>query len=320
MTSTVLDVTIAASAATSETIDLRGYTAGVVRMPLLWTSASLAFLVNEENSEQTTMQTTITGEATAFTQPGAATALEILQAADVAGDRGRGIVIEGSDANGVAISETISLHATNTTTAVAGATEFTKVSGVYTSDGVALGAQNVTVRASGGGTTVCTLAGAASELGADIPAQATRVTAGADTMVLAGPNTDETYVTLVGTLDGETVRERVKFDGGSPAAAHTNTRFDTLTRICLGEFTNAGAGSVKSRDPWVPLYHYGGLVSLTVAANEVMPLPAELSGVRYVRLWSQTAGSAVVQEAERHIVVSLKSAPAPQLLFAAAAS
>lgn len=320
MTSTVLDVTIAADAAASATIDLRPYTAGVLRMPSVWTAASLAFLVNEENSEQTVMQTAIAGEATAFTQPGAATALEILQDADVAGDRGRGIVVEGSDADGVAISETISLHATATNTPVAGTTVFTKVSGVYTADGLPLGAQDVTVRPSGGGTTVCTLAGAASELGADIPAQATRVTAGADTMVLAGPNTDATYVTLVGTLDGVTVRERVKLDGQSPSAAHTNARFDTLTRICLGEFTNAGAGSVKSRDPWVPLYHYGDLVSLTVAANEVMPLPAELSGVRYVRLWSQTAGSAVVQEAERHIVVSLKSAPAPQLLFAAAAS
>jgi hypothetical protein len=319
MTSTVLDVTIAADAAASATIDLRPYTAGVLRMPSVWTAASLAFLVNEENSEQTVMQTAIAGEATAFTQPGAATALEILQDADVAGDRGRGIVIEGSDADGVAISETITLDATNTTTVVAGTTEFTKISGVYTADGLPLGAQDVTIRETDN-TEVCTLAKATSELGADIPAQATRVTAGADTMVLAGPNTDETYVTLVGTLDGETVRERVKFDGGSPAAAHTNTRFDTLTRICLGEFTNAGAGSVKSRDPWVPLYHYGDLVSLTVAANEVMPLPAELSGVRYVRLWSQTAGSAVVQEAERHIVVSLKSAPAPQLLFAAAAS
>lgn len=319
MTSTVLDVTIAADAATSATIDLRPYTAGVLRMPSVWTAASLAFLVNEENSEQTVMQTAIAGEATAFTQPGAATALEILQDADVEADRGRGIVIEGSDADGVAISETITLDATNTTTVVAGTTEFTKISGVYTADGLPLGAQDVTIRETDN-TEVCTLVKATSELGADIPAQATRVTAGADTMVLAGPNTDATYVTLVGTLDGETVRERVKFDGGSPAAAHTNTRFDTLTRICLGEFTNAGAGSVKSRDPWVPVFNYGDVVTLTVAANRVVPLPAELSGARYVRLLSYADGVPVVQEAERHIVVSLKSATAPQLLFAAAAS
>lgn len=319
MTSTVLDVTIAADAAASATIDLRPYTAGVLRMPSVWTAAGLAFLVNEENSEQTVMQTAIAGEATAFTQPGAATALEILQDADVEADRGRGIVIEGSDADGVAISETITLDATNTTTVVAGTTEFTKISGVYTADGLPLGAQDVTIRETDN-TEVCTLAKATSELGADIPAQATRVTAGADTMVLAGPNTDATYVTLVGTLDGETVRERVKFDGGSPAAAHTNTRFDTLTRICLGEFTNAGAGSVKSRDPWVPVFNYGDVVTLTVAANRSVPLPAELSGARYVRLLSYADGVPVVQEAERHIVVSLKSAPAPQLLFAAAAS
>lgn len=319
MTSTVLDVTIAADAAASATIDLRPYTAGVLRMPSVWTAAGLAFLVNEENSEQTVMQTAIAGEATAFTQPGAATALEILQDADVEADRGRGIVIEGSDADGVAISETITLDATNTTTVVAGTTEFTKISGVYTADGLPLGAQDVTIRETDN-TEVCTLVKATSELGADIPAQATRVTAGADTMVLAGPNTDATYVTLVGTLDGETVRERVKFDGGSPAAAHTNTRFDTLTRICLGEFTNAGAGSVKSRDPWVPVFNYGGVVALTVAANRSVPLPAELSGARYVRLLSYADGVPVVQEAARHIVVSLKSAPAPQLLFAAAAS
>jgi len=319
MTSTVLDVAIAADAATSATIDMRPYTAGVLRMPSVWTAAGLAFLVNEENSEQTVMQTAIAGEATAFTQPGAATALEILQDADVEADRGRGIVIEGSDADGVAISETITLDATNTTTVVAGTTKFTKISGVYTADGLPLGAQDVTIRETDN-TEVCTLAKATSELGADIPAQATRVTAGADTMVLAGPNTDATYVTLVGTLDGETVRERVKFDGGSPAAAHTNTRFDTLTRICLGEFTNAGAGSVKSRDPWVPVFNYGDVVTLTVAANRVVPLPAELSGARYVRLLSYADRVPVVQEAERHIVVSLKSAPAPQLLFAAAAS
>lgn len=319
MTSTVLDVTIAADAAASATIDLRPYTAGVLRMPSVWTAAGLAFLVNEENSEQTVMQTAIAGEATAFTQPGAATALEILQDADVEADRGRGIVIEGSDADGVAISETITLDATNTTTVVAGTTEFTKISGVYTADGLPLGAQDVTIRETDN-TEVCTLVKATSELGADIPAQATRVTAGADTMVLAGPNTDATYVTLVGTLDGETVRERVKFDGGSPAAAHTNTRFDTLTRICLGEFTNAGAGSVKSRDPWVPVFNYGDVVTLTVAANRSVPLPAELSGVRYVRLLSYADGVPVVQEAERHIVVSLKLATAPQLLFAAAAS
>lgn len=319
MTSTVLDVTIAAAASASATIDMRPYTAGALRMPSVWTAASLAFLVNEQNSEQTVMQTAIAGEATAFTQPGAATALEILQDADVEADRGRGIVIEGSDANGVAISETIALDGDDTTTVVAGTTEFTKVSGVYTADGLPLGAQDVTIRETDD-TEVCTLAKATSELGADIPAQATRVTAGADTMVLAGPNTDATYVTLVGTLDGETVRERVKLDGGSPAATHTNTRFDTLTRICLGEFTNAGAGSVKSRDPWVPVFNYGDVVTLTVAANRVVPLPAELSGARYVRLLSYADGVPVVQEGERHIVVSLKSAPAPQLLFAAAAS
>ena len=318
-TSTTQTVEISADAATTETIDLRGYTSGAVRMPTVWTAAALGFLVNEEDSEQTVMQTTITGEATAFTQPGAATALEIFQAAHVAADAGRGIVIEGSDSNGVAISETIVLDATDTTTVVAGTTEFTKVCAVYTANGVVLGAQDVTIRETDN-TGVCTLVKATSELGADIPAQATTPTACADQMVLAGPNSDATYVTLVGTLDGETVRERVTLNAASPSAGWSNTRFDTLSRICLGEFTNAGTGSVSSRDPWVPLYSaYGDLVAYTVAANQVIPLPMELSGARYVRLWSETDGASVVQTEARRVVVSLKIAPAPQTLFAAVA-
>ncbi len=307
MISSVVTVEIPAQSARSGTIAMAPYVTGLVRMPTVWTDADLSFLVNEEDSEQTVFQTVITGEATAFSQPLAATALEVVQAADIAADRGRGIVIEGSDDDGAAITETICLHATNTTTAVAGSVSFTTVSGVYTADGAVLGASDVTVRAKGGGTTVCTLAAGHSELAADVPAQATTPAGGADQVVLAGPDADGTFVTLVGTLAGAVVRERVTFDGESPSAAWTNTRFDTLSRICLGEFTNAATGSVKSRDPWVPLYDMSGaLIRLVVAANRVLPLPAEVCAARYLRLWSNNAGSDVVQTAARGLVVTLK--------------
>jgi len=307
MTTSVTQVAeIAANAAVSGTVDMRPYTSGVVRMPAVWTAASLGFRVSEENAEQTVMQTAIAGEATAFTQPGAATALEILQAADVAGDRGRGIVIEGSDANGVAISETITLDATNTTTVVAGTTEFTKISGVYTADGAVLGAQDVTIRETDN-TGVCTLVKATSELGADVPAQATRPTGGPAEMLVTGPNADATFVTLVGTRDGVAVRERLTLDGQSPSVAYSNAIFDALTRICLGEFTNAGAGSVKTRDPWAPLEDSTGTVAVTVAGGETVALPSGLAGARYVRLWSETAGADVTQDAARRLIVSLKA-------------
>ena len=199
----------------------------------------------KHTTSQTTIQTTITGEASAFTQPGAATALEIVQAANVPADRGRGIVIEGSNASGQAISETISLNATNTTTPSAGTTQFTKVSAVYTADGAVLGAQNVTVRAAGGGATVCVLAGSTSELGADIPAQSRE--AYCNELTITGPNSNASYVTIVGIDSTDTAaRERAQLNGGSPSTVTTNTVWRYIDRICLGEFTNAATGSVKT--------------------------------------------------------------------------
>ena len=199
----------------------------------------------KHTTSQTTLQTTITGEATAFTQPVGATALEVLQAADVAADRGRGIVIEGSDGTGAAITETISLHGTNTTTPVAGTTSFTKIAAVYTADGAVLGAQNVTVRAAAAGATVCTLAGATSELGADIPAETQQ--AYCNEITVTGPNADATFVTIIGidSADAE-ARERVQLNGASPSVVTTTTVFRLVSRICLGEFTNAAAGNVKT--------------------------------------------------------------------------
>jgi hypothetical protein len=199
----------------------------------------------KHTTAQHVIQTAIAGEASAFTQPAAATALEVVQAAHVAGDRGRGIVIEGSDAEGAAITETIALHATNTTTAVAGEVEFTKVCAVYMADGLALGAQNVTVRAAEGGATVCTLTGTAKELGADIPAQSKE--AYCNELTVSGPNSNATFVTIVGINSADAVaRERVQLDGASPSVVTTETVWRYIHRICLGEFTNAAAGAVKT--------------------------------------------------------------------------
>ncbi len=239
-------------------------------------AVGVAGRATKHTTAQFDIQTAIAGESTAFTQPVAATTLEILQAADVAADRGRGIVIEGANGSGVAITETILLDATNTTTAVAGATQFTTVSAVYTANGAALGAQNVTVRASGGGATqfttvsavytangaalgaqnvtvrasgggagVCTLAGATSELGADVPAQTQE--AYCNKLTLGGPNGDSTFVTIVGTNSADAAaRERCQLDGASPSKVTSTTVWRYIDRICLGELTNAGAGSVKS--------------------------------------------------------------------------
>jgi hypothetical protein len=199
----------------------------------------------KHTTAQHVIQTAIAGEASAFTQPASAVALEVVQAAHVAGDRGRGIVIEGSDAEGAAITETIALHATNTTTAVAGAVEFTKVCAVYMADGLPLGAQNVTVRAAEGGATVCTLPATAKELGADIPAQSQE--AYCNEVTVSGPNGNESFVTIVGINSADAVaRERVQLDGASPAVKTTTTVWRYINRICLGEFTNAAAGAVKT--------------------------------------------------------------------------
>lgn len=193
---------------------------------------------------QTTLQTTITGELSAFTQPGGATTIEIVQAANTAGDRGRSIVIVGS-VSGTSATETIALHATNTTTAVAGTTAFTKISGVYMADGAVLGASNVTVRASGAGATVCTLVGGTSELGADIPAQT--IEAYCNEITVTGPNSNATFVTVVGVNSaGAAASERGTLDGASPSKFTTTTVFRVVNRICLGEFTNASTGAVKT--------------------------------------------------------------------------
>lgn len=197
---------------------------------------------------QHTIQTTITGEATAFTQPGSASVLEVLQATDQEADRGAYIYIVGSDGEGDVVFDAIQLDATNTTTPVAGTTEFTKVSAAYLAFQDTALAADVTVRISEGGATVCTLPAGALELGADVPAQSQE--AYCDKLTITGPNSDASYVTVLGVLstdDGDSmVGERVQLDGASPAVATTSGAWRYIERICLGEFTNAATASVKT--------------------------------------------------------------------------
>lgn len=229
-------------------VQVMGIAAVTADAPLtlgLGVKVGVAGRATKYTSAQTVIQTAIAGEATAFTQPGGATTLEILQAADVEADRGRGITIVGSNAGGVAITETIVLDISNTTTVVVGAISFTKVSGVYTANGAVLGAQSVTIRASGAGATVCTLANATSELGADVPAQT--IQAYCNGVTVTGPNADATYVTIVGIGSTDAaLLERGTLDGASPSKFTTTGVFRQVDRICLGEFTNAGAGAVKT--------------------------------------------------------------------------
>jgi hypothetical protein len=195
-------------------------------------------------SSQHTIQGTITGEASNITQPGAATALEILQAADVEADRGRGIVIEGSDGSGNAITETITLDSDDTTTVVAGSTDFTKISAVYTADGENINSQNVTIRETDD-TGVATLSAGSSEVAADIPSGSQE--AYCNEITVTGPNSDTTFVTIVGIDSaGSAARERVQLDGSSPSVVTTSTVFRYVERICLGEFTNGETGAVKT--------------------------------------------------------------------------
>lgn len=77
----------------------------------------------------------------------------------------------------------------------------------------------------------------------------------------------------------------------------------TWTAASLGFQVSAAPGGT-----FVALYDAAGdLVELTVAASQAFPLPDELFGFAYFKLWSQTAGVDVNQAADREIRVSLKS-------------
>lgn len=59
---------------------------------------------------------------------------------------------------------------------------------------------------------------------------------------------------------------------------------------------------------FLPLYDDSGtLVEATVAVDRCVKLPPEVFACRYIKLWSQTAGSGVNQGADRSIVVELKA-------------
>lgn len=59
---------------------------------------------------------------------------------------------------------------------------------------------------------------------------------------------------------------------------------------------------------YTPLYNAAGnLVTITASADHAYPLPDELFGAHYVKLWSQSAGVDAAQAAERVITVHLKA-------------
>lgn len=200
---------------------------------------------NKFSPSAITVDSSVTGAASAVTQPGAATTLEILQAADVAGDRGRSVRIVGGDASGNVIYEDIALDSSDTTTVVAGSVSFTSIAGAYMADGAVAGAQNITVREADD-TGVLTISGASAGTGFEVPAGTTDVTA--SIVTVTGPNSDTTKVTLFGVLDedGTLGGQRLTLDGSSPSAVSTTVKMKTVTHILTGEATNAGSFSVAT--------------------------------------------------------------------------
>ena len=195
---------------------------------------------------QTVIDTLITGEASAFTQPGTLSVITIHQAVDVAADRGRIVVIVGADGTGAGIMEEITLDGTASDTDVDGAVVFTTVCGAYMKDGSVLGAQSVIIE-DDDPVTLCTISNATSEIGADIPGDT--LEAYSNIVDVAGPNGNSTFVTLVGyPCATPTVlsAERLTLDGSSPSAAVTAAAMRQITRVCLGELTNALTGNVKT--------------------------------------------------------------------------
>jgi len=195
---------------------------------------------------QTVNQTTITGEATAVTQPATLSIMTVAQAADVAADRGRVVRVVGAGATGLGIYEDITLNATASDTDVDGAVQFTTVCGAYMLDGAVLGAQSVTIT-DDDSALLMTIANATSELAADIPAQSRE--GYANILDLLGPNGDATFVSVGGykcaTPTTFTV-ERLTLDAASPSADSTAAEYRYIDRIFLGEFTNGGSGSLKT--------------------------------------------------------------------------
>jgi len=187
-------------------------------------------------SSENDIQTAAIGVATSFTGR-AASVITIAQAGDVAADRGRGIVLVGTNAAGDEIIETVTLNALNSTTGVASTLTFATLAGAYTADGAVLGAQNVTLTATAG--LRATLLAAASHIGAVIPAQ--NAEAYGNSVHFYSAAQDNTFITLVGykaaTPDTLTA-ERIQLDNNNPSLAESSDEYRQITRICLGELTN----------------------------------------------------------------------------------
>lgn len=201
-------------------------------------------------SKYTTAQTTLTaaaaGKATSFTQPAGAVTLDIAQAADVTADRGRVLTIVGS-LSGTGKTEDVSLSVADSSTTVTTAGTFDKVVGAYFANAVNLGAQAVTVKQHAGAT-ICTIAGSTSNIGAVVPD--TSLEAYNQAVIVTGPNSNATFITLIG-IDSSTdaiAVERLTLDAASPAVKLSTTVWRYISRVCVGEFTNAAASTAKT-DP-----------------------------------------------------------------------
>lgn len=189
----------------------------------------------KHNAAASTLKADAAGVADDFTQPGAATALEILQASNQAADAGKVIRIEGADASGDPIYEDIALDGSDTTTVVAGTVEFTTICAAYTLDGTVVAA-DVTIRETDN-TGVTTIPAAAASVGVVAPSE---VEAHSSLITITGPDTDATFITILGIdTDGNTVRERLEMDAQSPAIATSTLRYRHLTSIFMGEATDS---------------------------------------------------------------------------------
>ena len=189
-----------------------------------------------------TVHASAAGTGNSFTTR-AASVITIAQAADVAADRGRGIVLVGTDAASDPIIETVNLDATNSTTGVASTLTFLTLTGIYTENGANLGAQNVTATAVAG--LRATLAGGTSTLGAIIPTANQEAYSGA--IILTSAAADATFATIVGyaaAAPDTLIAEEVQFDAATPSLATTTATFRRVERICTGEHTNANTFSV----------------------------------------------------------------------------
>ena len=152
--------------------------------------------------------------------------------------------IVGADGAGVGIYEDITLDVTLSTTPVDGIVQFTTVAGAYMVDGAVLGAQSVTIT-DDDPQLICTIANATSEIACDIPGDT--LEAYCNLVDITGPNADATFITLVGYLaatPATLTAERLTLDAATPSFAASAAPYRQITRICLGEFTNAGAATV----------------------------------------------------------------------------